>query len=59
MWTAGRPASITCDHGSEFTSTTLEAWPYVRGVQLDFTRPGKPRTTGTSSHPTAGCGMSA
>jgi putative transposase len=43
---AGRPASITCDHGSEFTSRALEAWAYARGVQLDFTRPGKPTDNG-------------
>ena len=38
----GRPTSITCDHGTEFTSRAVEAWAYERGVQLDFTRPGKP-----------------
>jgi putative transposase len=37
----GRPVSITCDHGTEFMSRALEAWAYDRGVQLDFTRPGK------------------
>jgi putative transposase len=36
------PRSITCDHGSEFVSRALEDWAYTRGVQLDFTRPGKP-----------------
>jgi len=38
----GLPASITVDHGTEFMSKALEAWAYYRGVQLDFTRPGKP-----------------
>jgi putative transposase len=33
-------------HGSEFTSKALEAWAYTRGVQLDFTRPGKPTDNG-------------
>jgi len=42
----GRPVSITCDHGTEFTSRALEAWAYDRGVQLDFTRPGKPTDNG-------------
>jgi putative transposase len=37
-----RPASITVDHGTEFMSKALEAWAFYRGVQLDFTRPGKP-----------------
>jgi len=38
----GVPASITVDHGTEFMSKALEAWAFYRGVQLDFTRPGKP-----------------
>jgi putative transposase len=38
----GLPASITVDHGTEFMSKAVEAWAYYRGVQLDFTRPGKP-----------------
>jgi len=37
-----RPRSITVDHGTEFQSRALEDWAYRRGVQLDFTRPGKP-----------------
>ena len=36
------PRSITVDHGTEFMSKALEAWAFYRGVQLDFTRPGKP-----------------
>lgn len=39
---SGAPVSITVDHGTEFMSKALEAWAYYRGVQLDFTRPGKP-----------------
>lgn len=39
---AERPASLTLDHGTEFMSKALEAWAFYRGVQLDFTRPGKP-----------------
>jgi len=40
------PRSITVDHGTEFMSRTLEDWAYRRGVQLDFTRPGKPTDNG-------------
>lgn len=40
------PRSITVDHGSEFVSRALEDWAYQRGVQLDFTRPGKPTDHG-------------
>ena len=36
------PQSITVDHGTEFQSRALEDWAYRRGVQFDFTRPGKP-----------------
>jgi len=39
---SGAPRSITVDHGTEFMSKALEAWAFDRGVQLDFTRPGKP-----------------
>lgn len=38
----GFPKPITVDHGTEFMSRALEAWACYRGVQLDFTRPGKP-----------------
>jgi len=40
------PRSITVDHGTEFMSRALEDWAYQRGVQLDFTRPGKPTDNG-------------
>ena len=36
------PSAITVDHGTEFTSKALDEWCYLRGVKLDFTRPGKP-----------------
>ncbi len=42
----GVPASITVDHGTEFTSKALEAWAWSRGVKLDFTHPGKPTENG-------------
>jgi putative transposase len=42
----GTPASITIDHGTEFTSKALEEWAYRRGVKLDFTHPGKPTENG-------------
>ena len=42
----GAPASITVDHGTEFTSKALEEWAYLRGVKLDFIHPGKPTENG-------------
>jgi putative transposase len=40
------PYAITVDHGTEFTSKTLDEWCYLRGVKLDFIRPGKPTENG-------------
>lgn len=33
---------IQVDNGSEFISKVLDKWAYEHGVQLDFSRPGKP-----------------
>jgi putative transposase len=38
----GLPRTIRVDHGTEFTSKALDQWAYLNGVELDFTRPGKP-----------------
>jgi putative transposase len=40
--TIGLPNVITIDKGPEFTGRALDEWAYRRGVQLNFTRPGKP-----------------
>ena len=46
-WTTVRPPQpITVDHSSEFTSKALDQWVWENGVQLDFTRPGKPTDNG-------------
>jgi len=42
----GAPETITVDHGTEYTSKALEAWAWMRGVKLDFIRPGKPTENG-------------
>jgi putative transposase len=36
------PRTVRVDNGTEFTSKALDAWAYWNGVQLDFSRPGKP-----------------
>jgi putative transposase len=36
------PYAIAVDHGTEFTPKVLDEWFYLRGVKLDFIRPGKP-----------------
>ena len=38
----GYPKTIRVENGSEFISRDLDLWAYVRGVTLDFSRPGKP-----------------
>ena len=38
----GLPKTIQVDNGTEFTSKVLDQWAYVNGVELDFSRPGKP-----------------
>jgi putative transposase len=43
----GRPAVIACDNGTEFTSRALDHWAWMHGVQLDFSRPGKPTDNAT------------
>jgi putative transposase len=40
--TTGTPARIAIDNGPEFISKALDAWAYQNGVQLEFSRPGKP-----------------
>jgi putative transposase len=36
------PARLVCDHGAEFASRAFLSWARLRGITLDFTRPGKP-----------------
>lgn len=38
----GLPKSIQVDNGSEFITMALDQWLYDHGVQLDFSRTGKP-----------------
>jgi putative transposase len=43
----GWPKAITVDNGTEFTSNkALDDWVHRRGVELDYTRPGKPTDNG-------------
>jgi len=38
----GFPKSIRVDNSPEFISKSLDWWAYFKGVNLDFSRPGKP-----------------
>jgi putative transposase len=40
--TIGVPRRIAIDNGPEFISKALDAWAYRNGVELEFSRPGKP-----------------
>jgi putative transposase len=40
--TIGVPQRIAIDNGPEFISKALDTWAYRNGVQLEFSRPGKP-----------------
>lgn len=43
----GQPGTIKTDNGSEFISKAMDKWAYERGVELDFSRPGKPTDNAT------------
>ena len=38
----GKPMTIKSDNGSEFISKAMDRWAYDNGVELDFSRPGRP-----------------
>lgn len=38
----GKPQSIVCDNGSEFTSKAMFFWSKTSGIKLSFIQPGKP-----------------
>ncbi len=38
----GTPKMLFCDNGAEFSSQIMDLWAYQNGVQIDFSRPGKP-----------------
>jgi hypothetical protein len=42
----GRPENQQVDNGPEFAGEALDRWVYLNGVEIDFSRPGNPRTTG-------------
>lgn len=41
------PQTIKADNGSEFISKTMDKRAYEQGVELDFSRPGKPTDNAT------------
>ena len=42
----GRPKSLRVDNGPEFAGKVLDRWAYLNGVEIDFSRPGRPTDDG-------------
>jgi putative transposase len=42
----GAPCRLFVDNGSEFSGKLMDLWAYHHGVQIDFSRPGKPTDNG-------------
>lgn len=38
----GKPGSLRVDNGPEFAGRMLDQWAYLNGVEIDFSRPGRP-----------------
>jgi len=38
----GKPQTLRCDYGSEFTSTEFDQWASWNSIAIDFSRPSKP-----------------
>ena len=38
----GKPKSLKVDIGPDFAGRMLDHWAYLNGVEIDFSRPGKP-----------------
>ncbi len=38
----GRPKALKVDNGPEFAGRMLDQWAHLNGVEIDFSRPGKP-----------------
>ena len=55
----GAPSEIRVDNGPEYTSVALGEWAASRGVELHFSRPGKPTGNPSSRAATASFATSA
>jgi putative transposase len=55
----GCPQTLQVDNGPELAGQALDAWAYRRGVQLCFSRPGKPMDNAYCESLTGSCGRSA
>lgn len=53
------PRYIKADYGSEFISKVLDKWAYENGVEIDFSRPGKPTDNAKNESSTDASGRNA
>lgn len=42
----GKPKTLKVDNGPEFAGRMLDQWAYLNGVEIAFSRPGKPTDNG-------------
>lgn len=54
----GRPSHIRVDNGPEFISKEMDLRAWMRGVEDDFSRPGKPTGTHSRNRSMASSGRS-
>ena len=47
----GRPKTLKVDNGPEFAGRLLAQWAYLNGLEIDFSRPGKPTDTDEIEQP--------
>lgn len=42
VYLRGKPETVFCDNGAEFTGQIVDLWAYTHKVSMDFSRPGTP-----------------
>jgi putative transposase len=42
VYLRGKPETVFCDNGAEFTGQIVDLWAYSHKVKMDFSRPGTP-----------------
>ena len=55
----GKPKSLRVDNGAEFAGRLLDHWAHLNKVEIDVSRPGRPRDNALSRRSMRGCGRSA
>lgn len=42
VWLPGRPETVFCENGAEFTGQIIDPWAHHHSGRMDFSRPGTP-----------------